>query len=255
MKMFLKKIYLIWGIAVFVFLMLLLYPFFAIIIFYPQKKLYGFVYYLNKVWSWGTYFLIGIPVKIEKESELEKGKSYIYCANHTSFLDTPALDLVGKNTTLYLGKDSLAKAPIFGWMFRKIHIPVYRGQKGNFEYILRESTDKLKKGFSLGVYPEGTMNKKPPKTARFKDGAFIIAIKTQTPIVPVTIVHNWKVWPKLAPWLKWHPLKIVQHSPIETKGMTLDDMADLKIRVQKIIDTELLKEFGGKEMINTKEKV
>ncbi|GAA4831139.1 lysophospholipid acyltransferase family protein [Algivirga pacifica] len=192
-------------------------------------------YYTHWANSWLIYILIGIPVKIVRTKPLCRTQQYIYCANHTSYLDTPVLATIANRFMVFLGKDDLAKPPLFGWMFRNLHIPVYRGKRGNWELVFKAAGEAILRGHSLGVFPEGTMNKKPPMPARFKKGAFLIAIQHQVPIVPVSIINHWKVWPKLAPYLCWCPVMVVQHAPIETKGMTEADIPLLMEKVYQVI--------------------
>ncbi|MEH0157689.1 lysophospholipid acyltransferase family protein [Limibacter armeniacum] len=243
MKKIIKRVYLVWGVFWFLAVFLALLPLFAIIILYPGKKLHHLAYYLNKVWAHCAYLFMGAPVTIERKEKLDKKQPYVFCANHTSFLDTPAVGMVSNRFAVFLGKDALVKAPLFGWMFRNLHIPVYRGQRGNFNYVIESSCAAVDRGHSLGVFPEGTMNRKPPVVKQMKEGGFVIAIKKQIPIVPITLLHNWKLWPSLAPELSWCPVKIVQHEPIETTGLTTKDIPMLKKQVMDTINAELAQYF------------
>ncbi|MBB3700792.1 1-acyl-sn-glycerol-3-phosphate acyltransferase [Flammeovirga yaeyamensis] len=241
--MFFLRLYLIWGISMFMLGLLLLYPLFALVIWVPNRKLLPFTYYLNKAWAYFTYIMILIPIKKEKKVKLSKKEAYVFVSNHTSFLDIPALQLIVDQFVIFLGKNSLGKAPIFGWMFRNIHITVDRKNSRKNEELFQKSIDRLKEGYSLGIFPEGTQNRTPPTLNSFKDGAYIIAIRAQKPVVPVTIVSNWKIWPSLGPYLKWTPLRLVQHAPISTEGLTLDDVDRLKKKTKEVIEAELKKHY------------
>ncbi|WP_281616304.1 lysophospholipid acyltransferase family protein [Flammeovirga sp. SubArs3] len=243
MKFFLK-LYLIWGVSMFVLGLIILYPLFALVIWFP--KLMPLTYFLNKIWAYFTYIMILIPIKKEKKVRLSKKEQYVFVANHTSFLDIPATQLIIDQFVVFLGKRSLAKAPIFGWMFRNLHICVDRGNPEKTEEMFRKSINKLNNGYSLGVFPEGTQNRTPPNLKGFKDGAYIIAIRAQKPIVPVTIVSNWKIWPALRPYLCWTPLRLVQHEPISTEGLTLEDIPQLRQKTEEIIERELIKYYPEK---------
>ena len=74
----------------------------------------------------------------------------------------------------------------------------------------------------------------------FKEGAFRLAIETQTPIVPVTLKWAWKVLPdtpqKIA---SWHVLENTIHPPIETAGMSLADLETLKEQTYRTIASAL----------------
>ncbi|AZQ64408.1 1-acyl-sn-glycerol-3-phosphate acyltransferase [Flammeovirga pectinis] len=241
---FILRLYMVYGVCVFSLGLLILYPLYIIIILSPNKRLLKFSYYLNKLWSTLTYILIFIPARIDYRAKLSKDQAYVFVANHSSFLDIPAVQVVVNQMIVFLGKKSLTKIPLFGWMFKNIHICVDRGNAVKTEKMFRQSIDALDKGFSIGVFPEGTQNRKPPVLQKFKDGAFIIAIRAQKPVVPVTLVTNWKIWPALGPTLHWHPLILIQHEPISTEGMTLDDVKMLKEKVKNIIEGELINHLG-----------
>ena len=80
---------------------------------------------------------------------------------------------------------------------------------------------------------------------RFKNGPFKMAIEHQVPIVPVTMADNWKIL-YVDGWKAYgRPgiARVFVHSPIETKGMTLDDVEPLRQKVYRVIE-EKLREFG-----------
>ena len=67
-----------------------------------------------------------------------------------------------------------------------------------------------------------------------KDGAFRVAVNTQTPIVPVSIVNNWIILP-LDFLLKWTKITVVVHEPINVEGLTEKEIPDLKQQVAGVI--------------------
>jgi 1-acyl-sn-glycerol-3-phosphate acyltransferase len=105
------------------------------------------------------------------------------------------------------------------------------------------SMKAIDEGKSLVIYPEGgIVTPHPPTMVPFKDGAFRTAIEKQIPIVPVTIPNNWKILPDRNPLRLLHgKVKVVFHEPIETKGLTLENLKEVKEKVYSIIDTELRK--------------
>ncbi len=105
-----------------------------------------------------------------------------------------------------------------------------------------KSLEAIDEGKSLVIYPEGgIITKKDPVMGRFKEGAFRVAIEKQIPIVPVTIPHNWIILPPYE-FLVWRGrIRVIFHEPIETKGLTLDDVDSLKNKVFTIMHEELKK--------------
>ena len=78
--------------------------------------------------------------------------------------------------------------------------------------------------------------------ARFKDGPFRVAIEKQIPLVPVTIPYNWIILPDDGKMMVTkRTSKLIFHEPIITEGLSIQDMDELKDRVYKIINDELIR--------------
>jgi 1-acyl-sn-glycerol-3-phosphate acyltransferase len=101
----------------------------------------------------------------------------------------------------------------------------------------------IDKNRSIAIFPEGTIPKDGwPKMISFKDGPFRIAIEKQIPIVPVTFPYNWIILPNNGGFLpNRHLMAIIIHEPIETTGMTLANLEELKEKTFNIINAELKK--------------
>ena len=104
--------------------------------------------------------------------------------------------------------------------------------------------EAIDENISIGIFPEGTIPKNGTyHLIPFKEGAFRTAIEKQVPIVPVTIPYNWIILPddgKVMP--RRHLMKMILHEPIETKGMTLDQVKELSDRTFNIIQKELIRQ-------------
>ena len=109
----------------------------------------------------------------------------------------------------------------------------------------KKAESYLKDGISLIIYPEGKIGEEfPPILHSFKKGPFRLAIEQQIPIIPVTISDAWeKLWDD---GLKYGSrpgiCDICIHKPVETSGLTLDDLDSLRDKVYGIIATELEKD-------------
>jgi 1-acyl-sn-glycerol-3-phosphate acyltransferase len=142
---------------------------------------------------------------------------------------------------IFVGKNDMEKIPLFGFMYRKLHITVNRQSLKSRSSTLLASMKALDEGKSLVIYPEGgIITQHPPRMVHFKDGAFRAAIEKQVAVVPVTITNNWIILPDQKHLrLHWGRVEVIFHQPIETKGMTLDNVQQLKHQVFNIIDAEL----------------
>ncbi|MGB0522033.1 MAG: lysophospholipid acyltransferase family protein [Flammeovirgaceae bacterium] len=245
MSKFFKKIYLFWGGLWFFMIYVCLFPFFVIIVQREQWHKYGFV--LNKLWAMGFFTSVLMPFGREVRGSINKKKAYVYCPNHASMLDIPTIGMSAKQFIVFVGKNSLSKIPIFGYMFNRLHIPINRNSLRDSYKAFERAKAAILKGRSVLLYPEGGIRtKNPPNMVPFKDGAFRVAIETKTPIIPVTIVNNWKILFSYDFFLTWRPVKVIYHEPIPTDQLTLDDVDELKQQVYDIIYTELATHFPTK---------
>lgn len=238
MKIF-RAIHTGYGLIIFSILFFLLLPFLIVPILFPsQFKLIGWI---NRWWARLLFFFVFLPFQIEYRSRLDRKAQYIFCPNHFSYLDIPTLGLNDLNT-IFVGKSEMGKIPVFGYMYRKLHITVNRASLKSRFNSLKLSLEAIDEGKSLVIFPEGgIVTEKDPVMGRFKDGAFRVAIEKQIPIVPVTIPYNWIILPPDEFLLRWHRIKVIFHEPVATTGLTLDDLDQLKKSVFQIIDEELRK--------------
>jgi 1-acyl-sn-glycerol-3-phosphate acyltransferase len=233
----LRAIYTAYGLAIFAILFFLLFPFLIIPIVFPnQFKLIGMI---NRWWARLLFIFIGLPFKVKYETRLDKKKSYIFCPNHFSYLDIPSLGLNHHNT-IFVGKSEMENIPAFGYMYRKLHITVDRSKLKSRYSTMVKSNQALDEGKSLVIYPEGgIVTEHDPVMGPFKDGAFRASIEKQIPIVPVTIPYNWIILPANEFLMRWRPLKIIFHQPIDPSVYTMETIGLYKQHVRSIIEDEL----------------
>lgn len=139
--------------------------------------------------------LSGLRPSTEYEVELDKNKTYIFFANHFSYLDILSLNVQIPVYFRFLAKSELASIPLFKIFFRTIDIPVERNNiKGAFASF-ENARVAASAGDSLGIFPEGGIGTTVPVMRRFKTGAFRLAMENNIQLIPVTIVDNWKRLP------------------------------------------------------------
>lgn len=225
------------GVVVFVLLFLAFLPLLIIPILFPSR--HHLIGIANRWWARLLFMFIFLPVRAKYKAKLDRQTQYIFCPNHFSYLDIPTLGLNRRNT-IFVGKSDIAWIPLFGFMYRKLHITVDRSSLKSRFNTLKRSMEAIDEGKSLVIFPEGgIIADKEPVMGRFKDGAFRVAIEKQIPVVPVTIPYNWIILPPDEFLLRWHPLEIIFHEPVSTAGLTLDDLDALKQKVFHTIEQEL----------------
>ncbi|WP_017730413.1 lysophospholipid acyltransferase family protein [Nafulsella turpanensis] len=147
------------------------------------------------LWAQGFRLFSGIRYQIEGQEHLKDGRTYIFTPTHTSYLDAPALPLVAPGPFKTLAKKEIAAIPAFGWVARAVTEMVDRSNAESRRQSIERLTHALRSGTSLLVFPEGTINKTTAPLAPFYDGAFRIALETQTPVVPIVIRGASKLMP------------------------------------------------------------
>jgi len=132
----------------------------------------------------------GAKVRVTGIENLDPEKSYIFAANHRSYLDTATLfAFTGKRIGL-VAKKELLKVPVMGQGMSFVNIIAI--DRSNPDKA-RESMEKARKvmdaGYSFGVFVEGT-RALPGQLLPFKKGAFYLAMQTNADIVPVAIKNT-----------------------------------------------------------------
>lgn len=143
--------------------------------------------------SWSNIFiflakhLCQVKYKVIGKENIIKTPSII-ASNHQSMYETVAFNLVFP-AHVWIMKKELLRVPFFGWTIATLSpIAIDRkNRSGSVAQILSQGLIKIKKGFYIMLYPEGT-RVAPGKKIVFKSGAGRIATTLKLPILPVS--HN-----------------------------------------------------------------
>ena len=221
----------------------LVFPFFLIPIAFPSKyKLVGvFSRWVSKLAFIGWF----IPVRKEFRARLDPGAQYIFCANHFSYVDIPAMALMPHNT-IFVGKQSMESIPLFGYMYKRLHITVDRSRLASKYSTYVRSIEAIEQGKSLIIFPEGgIVSKNFPEMAPFKAGPFRLAVEKQVPIVPVTLPYNWLLVEENPLRMTWRPIELIFHEPVFPQGNSPEAVQIMQRQVFDIINTELQRCTSG----------
>jgi len=219
------------------FFIIMMLPFLVISIL--KEEWYPYFFVMARIWGRGILLGLGCHYKIEREQELEAGKSYMLTANHTSMLDIMLMLAVTRNPFVFVGKKELAKIPLFGFFYKRTCILVDRSSPKSRHEVYERAQKRLKQGMSICIFPEGGVPDESIVLDEFKDGAFRLAIEHQIPIVPITFGDNKRRMSynffSGSPGL----LRAKVHHFIETKGKTLDDKKELREQTREVILKQL----------------
>jgi 1-acyl-sn-glycerol-3-phosphate acyltransferase len=218
-----------------------------LLVFAPPVLLIGSIFRRqNWIYWWANWGarnwlrLSGVKVKVIGRERLDPNRTYVFVANHWSYLDAaPLFAFTGRRMGM-VAKKELLKAPILGYGMGFVNvIAIDRSNRDRAVESLRVAAERLRAGISFGVCPEGT---RAPvgKMLPFKKGAFHIAAQTGAPIAPLALKNTdvlmgkgtGEAWPGT--------IEMVFLPPVESSWVKTDkDLNDLVEQVQRSIMNEL----------------
>ncbi len=242
MRKIFGALFILYGLLLFFTAMLLVLPFIIIGTLLPGKLNSTVPFFFLRVWSYLFSFLSLFFYKVIGRDKLNTSKPYIYVANHGSYLDATSVVISSPVALKPLGKIEMSKIPVFGFIYKRVVVMVDRSTKESRTESVEKLKEVLKKGVSIMIFPEGTMNRTERPLKDFYDGAFRIAIETQTPIAPFVIVNAKKLMPRNNPLSFVRPgiIKIIYTDVVDVSGYTLDQVEELKTKVYSIMEKILI---------------
>lgn len=188
--------------------------------------------------------LFGVKLFVHHKERISKDKTYVFVSNHGTHIDVLANASACPLPPKFLAKSELKNFPIFGFMVSMLGILVDRKSKESREKSMQYMVNELAIGNSIFLYPEGTRNRTPEPLKEFKDGAFRAAILAQVPIAVQTIVGARKINKQSGLHLKPGTVHVYWGNPIETKGLTLDDLP----QVRTLVINEMLQHLAQENL-------
>ncbi|HET8886868.1 MAG TPA: lysophospholipid acyltransferase family protein [Salinimicrobium sp.] len=217
---------------------ILMFPF--LLVSTAKEKWYPYFFILAKIWASVILYGMGFMPLVKRQQRLDKKKSYMFVANHTSMTDIMLMLVILDNPFVFVGKKELSKIPLFGFFYKRTCILVDRGNQKSRHEVFQRAQNRLNQGISICIFPEGGV---PDDTSivldAFKDGAFRLAIDHQIPIVPITFYDNKKRFSYV--FFSGSPgrMRAKIHKSIFTIGKTMADKKEIREETRKTILQEL----------------
>jgi len=185
--------------------------------------------------TWGARVFCGVRWQIEGTENLIDGPAVVL-AKHQSAWETLFLPSHLPREVCFVYKRELHRIPFFGWglaLLRMIPIDRAKGKEA-FEQVVQIGQQRLDEGRWPILFPEGTRIA-PGKMGRFKMGGALLAIRTNSPIIP--IAHNaGECWPRHAFTKKPGLITVRIGAPISPEGLTPEALND---KVSAWIEAEM----------------
>ena len=129
---------------------------------------------------WGKIVLAVSFIRVRSEGveKLDPTGSYVFVANHSSYMDIPALLSVLPQQYRFFAKSGLYRIPFLGWHLRWAgHLPVDRSNARNSLKSMSAGAQAIRdRGISVVLFPEG--GRSPTGLREFREGAAYIAISS-----------------------------------------------------------------------------
>jgi len=217
--------------VVFVTTLIVLYPFFLIILSRKSWRKYSFP--LNVFWSYLVRILMLVHVrKLACPKKIPDGP-YLIIANHASYFDIFLMySLLPHHRFLFLGKSEILSYPLVKTYFKRLNIPVHRSDRRKAAQSFMQARQAIQEGWSLVVFPEGGIpDEDTPSMIPFKEGAFKLAKGAGIPIVPITFIDNYHLF----------------SDPGNVLGLAHPGIS--RVIIHPIIDAEEVKHLSERELL------
>jgi 1-acyl-sn-glycerol-3-phosphate acyltransferase len=181
-------------------------------------------YHLCRLWVRINLLLCGIRVRARREAALDPRTPYVFMSNHTTHVDVLAVVAALPEFQLrWVAKRELTEVPVFGWALRHAgHVIVDRSNHAEAMRSLRASEEKMARGVSVMIFPEGTRGPGDGTMLPFKRGGFVMAAETGTAIVPIAITGSTRVLARRDWRIHGGDVDVRVGTPIATAGVDRD---------------------------------
>jgi 1-acyl-sn-glycerol-3-phosphate acyltransferase len=246
MRVMLKPLwwlYAAYAMLLFVIGMLCVLPFVVVFSLQDEKRGGDRIYKACRYWDNVWLALVGIRHVNIYVSTPAPERRYVFVSNHISYLDIPLiLQAVRRNNFRILGKAEMTKFPIFGFIYSRAVVLVDRTTAAGRSRSVRELKSLLAVDHSVFIFPEGTFNETGRPLKAFYDGAFRIAIETQTPLQPILFPDTFdRMHYRSLLCLRPGITRAIFLPEVDVQGLTLEDIPSLKQQVFALMEAALIR--------------
>jgi 1-acyl-sn-glycerol-3-phosphate acyltransferase len=192
-------------------------------------------HWFARTWARMILKTCGVHVHIDGLGHIDPSQTAVYAVNHLSALDIPVLYACLPTHFRILAKRELFSYPFLGWHLKRSgQIPIDPGDARASLRSLNHASASLRNSMPLVIFPEGGRSA-DGQLQDFMGGAFYMAIKAQTPVVPIVLVGTYELLPINSFHLEPGEVRMIIAEPIPTKGMVTRQMDELSARVRKVM--------------------
>ncbi len=178
-------------------------------------------------------------VTVTGREKIRHGVAYVMVSNHLSLLDILVLFRLFRHFK-WVSKTENFQIPFVGWnMSLNRYIELKRGDRASVVKMMQACEKTLAEGNSIMMFPEGTRSFTGRMRA-FKPGAFELALKTRSPILPIVVQGTANALPKRGFVLRGrHPIRISVLDEVPVESFESQSATQLTESVREIIAKRL----------------
>jgi len=208
-----------------------------------EEKANGLYQHAMHAWCRAILKVSGVQLEVHNRERMSETEGHVYIANHISWYDIFALAALIPRYT-WIAKSELRKLPLFGRSAEAAGIIFIDrdNKKAAFESYKMAAAD-VKRGRSVIICPEGTRGK-DYHLRPFKKGPFVLAIASQSSVIPTLIHGTREIMPKGS--FRIRPGRVHIHflEPVPTEGYTYEDRTRLMQIVWSRMASEMERLYG-----------
>lgn len=199
------------------------------------------VFRFGRLWARAHLKVMGIAPVYSGLEHAAGTAPRIFLPNHLSTLDIWVMAPVLPVTTRFVSKRTIFWIPVLGQAMAVAgFIPIDRQDRASAIRSLSRATETIRGGASVILFPEGTRSR-DGRLARFKRGAFHLALEAGVPVVPVAISGTFHVVKPRSIVVRPGPVHVTFLPPIDVAGYA-GDLEGLMAKVRSEIASRLAKD-------------
>jgi 1-acyl-sn-glycerol-3-phosphate acyltransferase len=216
----------------------------TVILLWPFGSYNQFTNKTALIWAKSILWAAGTKVQVYGLDKIDFNKSFVFVGNHQSHIDVLAVFSILTLTVRFIAKKELFKIPLFGWAMTAAGIiKVDRSNREKAIKSIERAGETIQRGVSVILFPEGTRSS-DGEIHQFKKGAFVLATKSNVPVVPISISGTRNILKKHSLKLNPGKVKIIISDPIDSSNYKLEDREIFASDVRQIIINNFDKNFN-----------
>lgn len=193
--------------------------------------------WLIRLWARLLVRAAGIDLRTEGGERIDPQQRYVLVGNHHSYFDIPCiLAAIDTQPIRFMAKASLFKIPIFGWALgRSGFIPIDRKNRRTAVKSFDLAARRIRRGNTIVVFPEEGRTR-VRQLRDFQRGAFLLAIKSELPVLPIAVDGTFDVFPAGAKAIRPGVVTIRVGTPIPTASASVREKERLAQEAKEQIE-------------------